>query len=913
MTPHSDLGGPNESSNLFADTVRDFERMKQAEAAWVEHQRQMAAPAFEPHTKPIPGITILRRIDHGGQGVVYEAQQEVPSRRVAIKVLRAGRATDPIQRALFNQEIETLGRLNHPGIVAVHGGGTCDGHAYFVMDFVAGTRLDAYVHERSLNVRHTLHLFARTCEIVAAAHVSGIIHGDLKPQNILVDEQGAPHILDFGLSRLCESGAQVAGGADGDFCGTLPYAAPEQLDAALGPVGTRSDVCSLGVILFEMLAGHSPWGDWRTRRELTERILAAEPPVISRAAAKQHGEINAIIRKCLSKRAADRYDTAGALHNEILRLLSGDAIDALRDRRLYVLRKTVRKNLAAFGLVACLIVVLLFGIGVSLWQYGRAEQARVLAELREAEFRKVSGFLAEMLRDFDVSVMGNDIVRAWREHIRIALENESIGTWPDRRKRTSAQVDLLLQAYDSATGVAKPADVAREILSKHLLDRASTVLDRNFRNQPFAASQLNEALSASYQSIGKYELAESRIRAAIEYGQALPESSPADQATVLSRLGAILHDKGQPAEAVEFLQKAVGLLRKSVGEDDPRYATALNDLAQAQSLKGDPAAVESMLREALAIRRRALGDEHEDVAVSLNNLAQALQRMRRFDEAEPLYRESISLRTRLFGENDVRDVRVARTHSNLGLLKKEQRRFDEAETLLRKALGVYRERLGDNHPDTTSVKNNLGDVLFVKGDIDAAAELFEDALRTRRIVLGDKHPETWASMQWVAAIRMQRGDLSGAEDLYRECLSFVRSGPDQQHEFSLHLLNNLASVLNRTKQFAEAETIFRELLPLCEARFSPDDPRTAQARFGLGIVISEQKRFAEAEPLLIAAFDVLSDRPQAPTTIRGRMLNDLIKFYEKWHAVDPAGGHDAQATKLRKDRDEKTPASDAER
>ena len=302
----------------------------------------------------LPGYEIMRKVSDGGQGVVYEAIQRSTGQRVALKVLRAGPLADDATRARFEREVEILVRLNHPNIVRVIDSGLVAGCSYYVMDFISGHELDRYVSANDLPIRDTLLLFARVCDAVNAAHLNGVIHRDLKPNNILVDAAGDPHLLDFGFAKI-ESQDQRAQAPQlslsGQFFGALNWASPEQIERGSHAVDTRSDVYSLGVILFQLLTRRFPYDVSGTYEQVMRAIRSVEPAHPGEIRRELAGDAERIILKCLSKEPSHRYETAGALAQDIRRYLAGEPIEAGPDSSWYVIKTKLAQHRVAASVI----------------------------------------------------------------------------------------------------------------------------------------------------------------------------------------------------------------------------------------------------------------------------------------------------------------------------------------------------------------------------------------------------------------------------------------------------------------------------------------------------------------------------------------------------------------------------------
>lgn len=366
--------------------------------------RAAREPAPPPAVIDIPGYQILDEIHRGGQGVVYRAVQRATRRPVAIKVMKHGPFATLSDRARFDREIDTLGRLNHPNIVAVHDAGVAAGYVYFVMNYVAGRPLDealtalppaaggsaaaggaAGPTDPRRRVRAILELFIKVCDAVQAAHLRGIIHRDLKPSNIRVDPQGEPHVLDFGLAKSTDAEPDSAMTQTGQFVGSLPWASPEQVAGESVKIDLRTDVYSLGAILFQLLTGHLPFDLGSNLRQAVDTILFRAPPRPSARITATGGpplddELDTIVLKCLAKDRERRYQTAGELAHDLRRYLVGEAIEAKRDSAIYMLRKTLRRyRLQVVVATAFVVLVTAFGavMAVMYQQAARMQQAAV--------------------------------------------------------------------------------------------------------------------------------------------------------------------------------------------------------------------------------------------------------------------------------------------------------------------------------------------------------------------------------------------------------------------------------------------------------------------------------------------------------------------------------------------------------
>ena len=360
-------------------------------AAATATQAPVAAP--EP-ALAIEGYEILQELYRGGQGVVYKAFQESMKRKVAIKVLLDGAYASASARRRFEREIELVASLKHPNIIAVHDSGvTSDNRPYYLMDYIQGQPLDKYIRRTQLTLEDTLRLFGRVCDALSYAHQRGVIHRDLKPSNILVDAEGSPRVLDFGLAKNLAGPADRVLSVTGQVVGTLPYMSPEQAQGSTGEIDTRTDVYALGVILYELLTGNYPYAVVGRMADILRNIVEAPPAApssqwspesgVSRRKSKwfQSGkcpiddEIQTIVMRCLAKEQERRYQTAGGLLRDVERYLAGEPIEAKRDSAWYVIRKLAARHVYATVVVVCLAVMITSFGAISFFQYQQVRQA----------------------------------------------------------------------------------------------------------------------------------------------------------------------------------------------------------------------------------------------------------------------------------------------------------------------------------------------------------------------------------------------------------------------------------------------------------------------------------------------------------------------------------------------------------
>lgn len=444
----------------------------------VAEQAPTSAPSGPPPGIDIPGYELAEELQRGGQGVVFRATQTRTGRPVAIKLMRDGPYAGAPERARFEREIRVLARLRHPYIVPIYDSGEASGWQYFVMDYIAGLPLDEFVAARGLTPRQTLILFVRVCDAVDAAHVRGVIHRDLKPANIRVDDSGVPHVLDFGLAKQPDSDEPDADRTlTGQFVGSLPWASPEQVSDDPGSVDMRSDVYSLGVILYRLLTGRHPYPLEGGVRAVIERISAFPPRNPSSLRRELDDELDTLVLKCLAKEPERRYQSAGELARDIRNYLTGRAIDAKRDSGWYVLRKQLRRHRFALLAAAAFVGLLLLSSLVAWSLYASAERAR-----RAERDRLWDSYVAQ--------------ARAGRSSERVGRRFDSLDAI-----RAAAQIRVAPELRDEAVACLALPDLRRERFFAGAREAAMTGLREPDRFMCLAGSGLVEVRAVSDQRV----------------------------------------------------------------------------------------------------------------------------------------------------------------------------------------------------------------------------------------------------------------------------------------------------------------------------------------------------------------------------------------------------------------------------
>ncbi|MGQ0722731.1 MAG: tetratricopeptide repeat protein [Candidatus Eiseniibacteriota bacterium] len=744
----------------------------------------------------VPGYRIERKLGEGGMGVVFEAVQEVSRRAVAVKLIRSGPLAGEREVRAFRREIFSLARLKHPGIATIHDAGrTAQGIPFLIMELVQGRRLDEYVaglppvSERAgLDLRFDVYL--QIADAIGHAHQRGIIHRDLKPSNVMVLEGDGDEtarggtrvkVLDFGLARIeMEGGERSLRTASGRVLGTPAYMSPEQARGDPDAQDIRTDVYSLGVILYEMLSGRTPHDV--SGRPLTEilRIISAEAPRRLRELAPRVPEdVETIVRKAIDPDPARRYPSVAALAEDIERYRANLPILARRPSTLYQIRKIVARHTAAFAFAA-VVLVLLAGFGAAMFVLYRAQvRATAVAERQTAKAERTLTFFQEILASADPKFTGGEEITVKELVGRSAAEvDSSFVEDPDVRASIQHTVGLMqgvlgsedeaaerlhhalqtreLQGDDNAETIATLEGLAsieirrgRPAEAEELARRALAAAERVYGEGSNDVASLLDVLGGALDAGAKYAAAESTFQRALAIYDALPAPNREDEARLLTNLANVFAGQGKYEESVKALQDAAALLQGLGLEDQPVSLISRFNLAvRLGDLKRFDESV-PILRDVLETQTRVFGANHPLTLRTLSALGFHLSGTEGWAAAEAVLADAVS-RTRAAMGNEHVSLAVA-LHAHAYALD-QMERFAEAEPLLRESLSVFQRSLGERHPQSATLLHNLGYNLYKQGRRSAALRLLREAQEIRLDVLGESHPHVADSRELIAEV-----------------------------------------------------------------------------------------------------------------------------------------------------------------
>lgn len=767
---------------------------------------------------------VVREIGRGGMGVVYEAEQESPRRRVALKVIRPELVTTTFMRR-FRREAEVLARLHHPAIAQVYeaGFGTGAGQQPFIaMELVEGRALTKYITENHTDVPGVLRLMERVCDAVDHAHHRGVVHRDLKPGNILVGADGLPKVLDFGVARLTvpDTEAMTVATHVGQIIGTLGYMSPEQFGDRPDEVDPRSDVYALGVILFEALTGALPIDmNGLTIGQAASALRSREPALLGKVRPSLRGDVEAIVAKALERDPDERYHSAAELGSDIRRFLNDEPVSARAQTTWYQARKFARRNRGLVAGVAGAFALLAASLGLVSWQAGVAGRAR-------AEAVGAKEQLAAQV----------EVEKALRARAQHDAETS--------RAVTSFLREVFNSGHPEFTG-------GKEWTLLDAIERAAPEVNRQFKDRPEVRLELLGTVASVYSSMGKLEKGAEYYAQAMEVARRVFPDDSFPWAITAASYADTLISLDRFDEAETLLRGTIERLDPSHGAETAQGAKLESELGSVLKNRGQMKEAEQHLRHAFDVQTRLLGEESSDALVTMNALANLLQDMQRDTEAEAIGRKNWEIEKRIsppeHPDRIAAQVNYAAHIDRLG-------RHDEAIALIEEVLPIAKKVYGESNPQYLAAEQLLASAQLDAGRAAEATVTLERVARSLDARFG---PESIAalSVRNSLSLAYERSDQpEKAAEVLRGLLDVMqRREPNSSR--TLVVMANLARVTRALGNSDRASTLFRQAVDLSETALPPAHPFKASLRVSLAEVLLAQGRASEADSLMLEAYE----------------------------------------------------------
>jgi len=805
-------------------------------------------------------------------GEVWLAEQKEPvRRRVALKLIKTGMNTrEAIAR--FDSERQALALMDHSAIAKVFDAdATPQGEPYFVMEYVAGVPITDYCDNHRLSTRERLELLTRVCEGVQHAHQKAIIHRDLKPSNILVAEVNGkpePKIIDFGVAKALTQKLTIDTmfTRAGALVGTPEYMSPEQASSTGEDVDTRTDVYSLGIILYELLAGAPPIELRKLAlEEFLRRLRQDEPPKPSTRITKQdpatstevarkrqtepqtlakqlRGELDSIALKALEKDRSRRYASASEFESDIKRYLQNEPVLAVPPSVAYRARKFSRRHRAGLLMLSAFVLVLVAAAAISIRQSIVARRQRDRADAEAASARAVSEFLRN---------------------------------------------DLLSQADPTAQG-GTDSEPDPDVKARTLLERAALRANKRFAGQPLIESEIQDTIGHAYEGLGLYADSEKHVRRAYELSASSRGPDAPETLDLLMALSGTLRNLNQYADAVTMAKTALDAETRKLGPEDPRTVVAMQNLGALYLFTNQHAEAEPLLKKALEIQTRRNGYDNIDTLNTSDSLAQLYIDQSRYAEASVVLAKGLESYRRVFGPDH---PFTSREMFGLGKVLQGKGDYPEAERVFAEALAIDQRTRGKRHPDTLGTAERLGRTLVDAGNFDQGIPLLESTLGDFRETLG---PGSYAALtceMYLGAGYDAKGDRLRAEQTLRPALQGLRAlGKDQEDQAAV-AAELLGVNLVEQRKYSQAEPVLRQAVTY-RVKGDKDDWQLYRAQAFLGAALSGLKRYPEAEKLLLSGQQGLEQRLSRMPADQKKWVHfsaeQMVDLYSGWGKPDEA-------------------------
>ncbi len=798
---------------------------------------------------------LLRELGEGGCGVAYLAEQLKPVRRhVAVKIIKPGMDTRAVI-ARFEAERQLLALMDHPHVAKVFdAGSTSTGRPYFVMELVRGIRITDYCNQTRCTIAERLALFIQVCQAIQHAHQKGIIHRDIKPSNVLVTmHDGVPlaKVIDFGIAKATQGRLvdQTLHTAFDQFVGTPEYVSPEQTEPSSAAVDTRSDIYSLGVLLYELLTGCTPFetdellrgGIEHMRQHIrtqeparpSRRLLAAGSESVrdmsactgttaAKMLAEVRGDLDWIVMRCLEKDPARRYQTVNDVISELQRYLHHEPVQARPPQLTYLVAKFARRNRAmCIAVLAAIVVVIAFVTNMSI------QTRRIAAERDRAE---QEGARAETVSDF------------------------------------------MLQIFDASQ---PQTSLGRTISAREVLDAAGRRIRGDLHQQPEVRARLLEGIGRAYRRLHLFDTAVPYFEDALRLREQLPDPDGTKTSTILLDLAMAARSQSDLPRADNLLAQALEIIRQHRSERSDIHAKLLLNLGRVQLAMGNPTQARDSLERSRELSRSLSGPLDLDVADAAKELASVFIWQENLPAAEQSAREALEIFTATLPP--MHPDRVA-TEARLGDVLQQQGRIPEAVALLESSLAMQTQLFGANSRQVADVLDSMAAVKKAQRELPEAEDYARQALRAHLAATGSEHQVIGYHRTVLAGILVQRGKYEEAVQESRDALTILVKKLPPDHQYVASAEHMLGEALLETRELVDAESTLTTAIDRLKRNDVPAW-RVARSESALGEVFYRLGRIADAELYLKRSYTILAADEHADPDARVKAQRRLSQFY----------------------------------
>ena len=740
----------------------------------------------------LSGYMIIGPPTRGGMGTVWPAKQLGTRRTVAIKILGTQQLTSS-GRARFVREVELSAQLQHPNIARIYDSGIHQGDYFYAMEMIDGLPLDRYVRKQKLNQKQILELMRLVCLAVQHAHVRGVIHCDLKPANILVSEDSQPHVLDFGLARLAT--ARPDGLTEnGSAPGTPSWMSPEQAGGQLECIDTRTDVYSLGKILYHLLTGQSPHRLDGPVGDVLHRIATEDVRDPVEACPVLKWELRALLLKALHRDPERRYSSAGELGQDIQKFQHCQPISAVPASTHYFLRKIISRHRLLVGSATAMLVIL---VSIATYSYIRISQ-------EAATTRAVSDYLQYVLATIDPKYSGG-------------------------------------------------RDVTAELLA-----RADAELPVRFASRPLIEAEIRQTIGHSLLSLGQFAAAEAHFQRAVELRRKVKGEDDGQTLAALRELAEAYRERGKLNEAATSIRRVLRSCESTLGPEHRETLRARITLTYVLNDLRDGVSAEGPIRDALKASKKRFGETDADTLAAAAALALVLRDLQddgKLQEAKDLAKQVLASREASLPPGD--PARLQAMHDMATVLSR-QGAFGEAEGLYRQAIKIGEQVLTppvrqtdlsySPHPDLLIWNSDLAYTLHAQGNHKEAEAIYRRILPASLVARGERHRYNIALRASLAAVLLEQKQWGEAERYYREVVQLQQDVVGPEDDLTLFFRDAVAMSLGEQGKWVESIQIYSENLKVRKMKYPSDDPRLLATENNLRIAKTLQARAEQKKP-----------------------------------------------------------------